>query len=109
MISFDDIIKVFSFDLQGKYCIEILFSVKGNPKLQHCWMGKLPDKNDTQEDSYWFGLFPDGSAAYDYDNFNEFSSAPLFDGKSLKEIWEYVEIIEIDGCDPADRLLCILS
>ena len=109
MTTFADITKVFSFDLQGNYCIEVLFSVKGYPKFQHCWMGKMPYKNDTQEDSYWFGLFSDGSGAYDYNSFNEFSSAPVFDGKSLKDIWECVEIIEIDGCDPAERIQFFLS
>ncbi len=32
MISFDDITKLFSFDLEGKWCIEVEFMVKGYPE-----------------------------------------------------------------------------
>lgn len=104
MISFEDITKLFSFDVQGKYCIEIEFSVKGYQKYRSCWMGKLPDEADSQKELYWYGLVPDGSEAYGYNNFQDFSSAPVFDGKSLKEIWEKVEVLAIDGCDPEERI-----
>ena len=104
MISFDDLTKLFSFDLEGKWCIEIEFLVKGYPKYQSCWMGKMPDRKNKEKEIYWYGLVPDGSAAYDYDNFCDFSSAFVFHGKSLKEIWEKVEILSIDGCDPYDRI-----
>ncbi len=103
MISYSDITKLFSKDLEGKSCIEIEFLVKGYQKYQHCWMGKTPDKA-TKKDSYWYGLVPDGSEAYDYDNFQDFASAPIFDGKSLKEVWKEVEVLSIDGCAPEDRL-----
>ena len=108
MISFNDIAKLFSFDLQGKWCIEIEFLVNGNPKYQSCWMGKMPDKVDNEKELYWYGLVPDSSEAYDYDNFQDFYSAPVFDGKSLKMIWKEIEIISIDGCKPEDRLLTYL-
>jgi len=52
----------------------------------------------------WFGLPGDEAKAYDYDNFNDFSTAPIFNGKSLKEIWNYVVILSIDGVDPKERL-----
>ncbi len=104
MISFADIIILFSFELEGKWCIEIEFLVRGYPKYQSCWMGKMPDKENKEKELFWYGLVPDGSEAYDYDSFQGFSSAPVFDGKSLKEIWEKVEIVSIDGCDPKDRL-----
>ena len=105
MISFDDISKLFSFDLMGVACIEIEFSVKGCPKYQSCWMGKAPDSKDAKKPSYWYGLVPDGSEAYDYDNYKDFSSSPVFDGKSLEEIWYKVDVISIDGCNPEERLL----
>lgn len=104
MITFFDIAKVFSFDSRGKFSVEIEFSVKGDPKYQSCWMGKMPDKNDNKKDLYWYGLVPDCSEAYDYDSFWAFSSAPIFNGKSLKEIWNDVGILSIDGCDPEERL-----
>ena len=45
-------------------------------------MGK--NKKDKRE-TFWFGLNEDGSEAYDFENFNIFSSAQGFNGKSLKE------------------------
>lgn len=108
MISFDNIVKLFSFDLKGKCCIEIEFSVNGSTKYQSCWMGKMPCEENPKKESYWYGLVPDGSEAYDYDNFRDFSSASIFDGKSLKEIWGAVDLLSIDGCDPTDRLQAYL-
>ncbi len=105
MITFDDITKLFLSDLEGKFCIEIEFLVKEEPKYQTCRMGKMPDRENKEKEVYWYGLVPDGSEAYDYDNFQDFSSASVFHGKSLKEIWEKVEILSIDGCDPGERFL----
>lgn len=105
MISFNDITKLFSHDLEGKFCIEIEFSVKECPEYQFCWMGKMPDDDNEKKDIFWFGLTPDNSQGYGYDNFDDFSSAPVFRGKSLKEIWNRIEILSIDGCNPQDRIL----
>jgi len=105
MISFNDITKLFSRNLEGTFCIEIEFLVKEESTYQSCWMGKMPAKENKEREVYWYGLVPDGSEAYDYDNFRDFSSASVFHGKSLKEIWEKVEILSIDGCDPEERLL----
>ena len=104
MISFNDISKLLSQNPEGKFCIEIKFLVKGDPIYQSCWMGKMPDSENKEKEVYWYGLVQDGSEAYDYDNFHDFSSAPVFHGKSLYEIWEKVEILSIDGCDPEERL-----
>ncbi len=101
MISFDDITKLFSFDLEGKWCIEIEFLVQGYPKYQSCWMGKTPNK---EKEIYWYGLVPDCSEAYDYDNFGDFSTAQVFNGKSLKQVWNTVRLLSIDGCNPEERL-----
>ena len=104
LISFHDITKLFAFDLEGKWCIEIEFFVKGYPKYRSCWMGKTPNKADKQKEVFWYGLVPDCSESYDYDNFQDFSTAPVFSGKSLKKIWKKIEIISIDGYDPIDRI-----
>lgn len=108
MISFNDITELFSYDLEEKFCIEIEFSVKGESTYQSCWMGKMPDRENREKEIYWYGLVPDGSEAYDYDNFRDFSSACVFHGKSLIEIWEKVDILSIDGCDPDDRIKAYL-
>ncbi|MBQ4584711.1 MAG: hypothetical protein IJA82_00725 [Clostridia bacterium] len=108
MFPFESIAKLFSFNFDEKYCIEIEFSIKGYPKYQFCWMGKMPDKENTEKELYWYGLTSDGSEAYDYDNFQDFYSAPIFDGKSIKEIWDKVDLLSIDGCDPKERLAVYL-
>ena len=92
---------MFAFETQGKYCLEIEFSVNGSDKFDNCWMGKLFDKK-TKKDVYWFGLTADGSNAFDYPTFEEFASAKVFDGKSLAQIWEEVTVLTVDGCDPED-------
>ena len=66
-------------------------------------MGKHPDE-ERGRDVYWFGLTSDGKNAFDYATFEELSSAKVFDGKSLYEIWETVTVEEIDGCEPTERL-----
>lgn len=95
--------KLMSFDTKGCSCIEIQFSVKENIKFSNSWMGKMPDK-DTKQDVFWYGLTPDGKNAYDYPTFEEFASADIFDGKALKEIWDNIEIEEIDGCAPGEMV-----
>ena len=47
---------------------------------------------------------PDGSQAYHYYNFEEFSSVPVFDGKYLKQVWNQIEIISIDGSEPNEMI-----
>ena len=92
-----------NYESQISYCIEVLFSVSDIEKCNLCWMGKIFDpKLNTNE--YWYGLTSNGSNAYDYDNFDAFINAEVFEGRSLREIWDGVNIIEIDGCDPEDRI-----
>ena len=71
-------------------------------------MGKMPDRK-TKKDVFWYGLTPDGKNAYDYLTFEEFSSANVFDGKSLLEIWDNIVIEEINGCDPMEMVDIYLS
>ncbi len=103
MITFDQIAQAFTFETRRKYCIEILFSLNGSEKYNYCWMGKTFDKK-TKSDLYWFGLTADGKNAFDYSTFEEFSSADVFDGKSLSDIWNKVTVLEIDGCDPMEHI-----
>ncbi|MBQ8791842.1 MAG: hypothetical protein IJZ51_11120 [Ruminiclostridium sp.] len=119
MISFDDITKLFSIDLNNRMCIEIEFNVISYPDYQYCWMGKCPKQKKSRfialplptfikgkhiPDIYWFGLPNHEDDNYCYNNFDDFSSAPIFDGKTLKEIWDNVEILSIDSIDPEERL-----
>ena len=101
MITFEDITKLFSNNLEGGLCIEIEFSLKDEPKYQTCNMGKMLNK---EKELFWYGLVPDGSEAYDYDDFQKFSSALVFNGKTLKEIWKQVKLVSINSCDPEDMI-----
>ena len=100
--------KLMSFETQERLCIEIFFVVQGSDKFDSCWMGKMPDKQ-TKKDTFWYGLTPDGKNAYDYPTFEEFSSADIFDGKSLLEIWDSIVIEAINGCAPMVMVEMYLS
>ncbi|MBE6919655.1 MAG: hypothetical protein E7469_08240 [Ruminococcaceae bacterium] len=104
MIPFETIAKLFSSDLEGRFCVEIEFLVKDSPRYQSCWMGKMPNREHREKEDYWYGLVSDGSEAYDYDNFQDFSTAPVFAGQSLREIWDSITLVTIDGCDPEEYL-----
>ncbi|MCH5278694.1 MAG: hypothetical protein J1E60_02780 [Christensenellaceae bacterium] len=108
MISFDDIEKLFARSLENKFCIEIEFCVAGLSDFQSCWMGKMPDKSKEGKELFWFGLAADGSKAYNYNNFFDFSNALVFDGKSLKEVWDSVELLSVDGLEPETRIKDLL-
>lgn len=103
MIPYNQIQKLFAFDPEKKYCVEILFLLSGSEKFSCCWMGKLYD-NQKSRDLYWYGLTPDGRYAFEYDSFEEMAADPAFDGLSLAEVWDRVEILEIDGCPAKERL-----
>lgn len=104
MISYDDIVKVFAHDLQGNGCIEIEFTVEGDPHYRSCWMGKTPDRTDREKEVYWCALALDGSDSYVFERYSDFAAADVFDGKSLQEIWSQIRILTIDSCDPEWRL-----
>ena len=104
MISFQTITELFSSDLEGRFCVEIQFLLKGSPRYQSCWMGKMPNREHREKEVYWYGLVSDGSEAYDYDNFRAFSTAPVFAGESLREIWGNITLVSINGCDPKEYL-----
>ena len=103
MISFDQIAQLFSLDTKRRFCVEIQFMLTGNDKFDYCWMGKMWSREE-QRDVYWYGLTADGKNAYDYTTFEEMAAAPVFDGLSLKEVWDRVIIETIDDCDPEERL-----
>lgn len=108
MITFDLFKRLMAFDARSGICIEIFFRLSGSEKFDCCWMGKLYDKR-AGEERFWFGLTPDGSYAFDYPTFEEFATAPVFDGKSLLELWDNINIEEINSCDPTEMIEMYLS
>lgn len=103
MITFDQITRLFTFDTKKKLCVEIQFMLQNNQKYDYCWMGKMWSR-EKKKDVFWYGLTPDGKNAFDYSSFDEMANAPVFDGLSLKDVWNQIVIEEIDGCDPQERL-----
>ena len=103
MITFDQIKK-----LMTNYKLEIAFSVSGSDKFKYCWMGKMSD-DITKEDVYWFGLTEDGKNAFDYPTFEELSSAMVFDGRTLFELWDNITVLEINACDPEEYAKILLN
>jgi len=103
MISFDQITKLFAFNTKKRFCVEIQFMLRNSQKYDYCWMGKMWS-SDEQKDVFWYGLTHDGKNAFDYPSFEEMANAPVFDGLSLKDVWDQIAIEKIDGCDPQERL-----
>ena len=107
MIPFADIEKYFAIEHD---CTEIEFNVDRLPDYQYCRMGKMWHPMGADDEYvYWFELFSDGSKNYEYDSFADFSNAPVFDGKSLKEIWDSVELLSVDDMDPEERVRSMIS
>ena len=107
-IIFDDLEKLFAVSVGQNACIEIEFNLSNSDKFCRCWMGKTYDEKIDKE-VYWFGLTEDGLSAYDYMSFEKMSQATVFDGKNLRDAWNDVEIISIDGCEPEERIKYYLS
>ena len=96
--------KMMSYDvIKNHACIEIGFSVENHPIYHACWLGKTVNKEKNKA-TYWFGLVEDGSQAYDYDSFEQFVNSRVFSGRSIKDIWSYITLSSIDGCNINERL-----
>jgi len=99
-ITFDKLQALFAKELTDNFCIEILFSVSNDETFYECYMGK----SSQFKKPYWFGLSSDGKAGYDFDDFDQMSKAPVFNKRCLYEISDKIEILEIDGCEPEERI-----
>ena len=84
-------------------CIEIEFSIDNHTEYSAANLGKTVDIK-TNEIIYWFGLTEDGSQAYEFDTFEKFSSAKIFQGESIRDIWDLVSFYSIDACEVEERL-----
>ncbi|MBQ0092314.1 MAG: hypothetical protein KBS45_03180 [Clostridiales bacterium] len=71
---------------------ETAFYFKGDPKKTEHYIGYSPEFDFP----YWIGLcdVPDGC---EFKTAEELFEAPVFDGKSIKERWEEIEIFQISG------------
>lgn len=103
-ITFEEFCSIMSYDITNNLaCIEIEFCIDNCKDYQHSWLGKMLWGED-EKSIYWFGLMEDGSQAFDFESFEQFVSAKVFHGKSMKEIWDLVTILSIDACNIEERL-----
>ena len=104
IITFEEFRSIMLCDITNNHsCIEIEFCVDNYKDYQCSWLGKMFDSK-SEKSIYWFGLTEDGSQAYDYETFDQFSNAKVFYNKSIREIWDLVTILSIDACDIEERL-----
>lgn len=75
------------------------FEIVDNNKFDDCWIGYSENFNE-----YWFGL-PDGNNDYDYKTAEEILNAPVFNGKSMHELWNKVRFYSINGLGTEDWFL----
>ena len=103
-ITFEEFYSVMSFDItNNQTCIEIEFCIDNYKDYQCSWLGKMLYGED-EKVIYWFGLTKDGSQAYDFESFEQFSNAKVVHAQSIKEIWDLVTILSIDACSIEERL-----
>lgn len=92
VVDFDLFLHELETDPMGEVC----FSIEGDPVYTCCWLGgpcgSISD--------YWFGLVEDCSESYRYPTAQELVDAPVFRGKSLRQLWELVRIEDLDGVEP---------
>ena len=103
-ITFEDFQCIMSYDVtKDQTCIEIEFCVDDCPPYQASWLGKTVDR-ETKQPVYWFGLTEDGSQAYEFNSFEQFTGAKIFFDNSIQEIWKSVSLLSIDACEIQERL-----
>lgn len=104
-IKLNDLIKILNRDvINPESCIEISFFIDDDKEYNHCWMGKMPDRNNPGKELYWFGLVPDGSQAFSYDKSEDILNAKVFHGKSLTDIIEKITWQELNSCSMEEML-----
>ena len=97
--------KMMAFDVvANNACIEVEFHVDNSLGYAACWLGKTINR-ETLQAVYWYGLTADGLQAYNFDSLDDFINAPVFNGKSIKEIWDTVTFTSIDSCDVTCRMM----
>lgn len=104
-IKLRDLITVLSSDVV-KYnsCIEMNFGIDNDTEYEDCWLGKMLDRNKSNKEIYWYGLVPNGSQAYDYDQLEDILNVKVFHGKSLCDVIEKITWYSLDGCSIEERL-----
>lgn len=92
------------YELFKKYGFsDSMLRVKNNKKYQNVSFGVLPNPKNNNELLYYFDS-KDDNLSYDFSSLDDFVNAKIFDGNSLKEIWDNVEIITLDCISPDEYI-----
>ena len=103
-IKLQDLVAILSNDVvKNNSCIEMEFSID-DTEYDDCWLGKMPDRDESNKEIYWYGLAPDGSQAYEYTELEDILKAKVFHGKSLYELIDKINWHSLDGCSIEERL-----
>ena len=86
-ISLQEFENILSWDTEGKYCIDVRFSIDGCEKHERVYLGKIPDTDYPEVDIYWLRLVLDGGSEYLFHSKEELFTVKAFDGKSLEDLW----------------------
>ena len=71
---------------------ETEFEIIGDSKYDDCYIGYQPQF----ENPYWAGLC-DIKDGCDFKTADDLVNAKIYHGKSIKELWDSIEIISIEG------------
>lgn len=82
---------------------ESVLRVKNSKKFQYVWFGASQNPHKDNELLYQFGSKEDNISC-SFSSLDAFVNAKIFDGKSLKEIWDNVEIIALDCVSPEEYI-----
>lgn len=104
-IKLEDLIKILSSDvIKYKSCIEINFCIDNDVEYEDCWIGKMPDRDNSGQEIYWYGLVEDGSQSYKYYKLEDILNAKVFNGKGMYDVIEEVTWKSLDGCSIDEML-----
>ncbi len=86
-LSYDYILKL--FESKHEQIDESTFMFKDDPEETERYIGYI-----RKDDIYWVGYcdYPDGA---DFKTAKEMFEAPIYDGKSIKDRWDQVELLTI--------------
>ncbi len=74
--------------------------IKNSKKFQNVWFGVMGDPHDNSL-IYWCSSEED-NFSYDFPSLDAFVNAKIFDGNSLKDIWNNIELTCLDCISPEE-------
>ena len=92
--------KLFAFGLAGQSDMTVVFRIPDEPRYALCTIDKHPDGAG----GVLFFLRLPGGVNAGFTSFRDLAASPLFDGRTLQDVFENAEILSAGGSDPENRL-----